>query len=237
MEGNIENEYSEIIQRNEQIILNGIFGISNPIEVGSSMAFAKYLSHVGITSRNYLLFLKIVEGNNKWVVDELISDRDPRLLFSVIRPNTELVKKAFEFLSYWHPGQIYEKVLLIILGIVEYTFHKPDDGFSLYPITITDLHNLGKFLDEKKDQEYSINEQILSILDRIIRLGEYDTEVKKSIISKHAYNIRDAFFDNTKSLLDIIPKLLLVRLNREDREVSPSKEYVDFALKINNNGL
>ena len=99
MDGYTEDEYSELVQRNEQIILNGIFGISNPIEVGSSMAFAKYLSHVGITSRNYLLFLKIIEGNNKWVVDELISKRDPKLLFSVIRPNTELLNKAFAFLS------------------------------------------------------------------------------------------------------------------------------------------
>lgn len=226
-------EYQEIIQQNRQIILDGIFGTANSIQVGSSMAFAKYLSHVGITTRNYLLFLRVVESNNKWIVDELIADRDPRLLFSVIRPNTNLTRRAFELLSSWHPGQIYPKVLLTVLGIVEYTFHKPDDGYDIYKLAITDLHNLGKFLDEEQDQLSNVNDPILSILDRLTKLGEYNSSTQKSIISKHAFNIRDSYFDNTKTLADTIPEVLLVRLIREEREVSPSIEYVDFANKIN----
>lgn len=225
-------EFDEIIQQNRQIIFDGVFGTATPIQVGSSMAFATYLSHVGITARNYTLFLKIIETNNKWVVDELVRDRDPRLLFSTIRPNTGLIRRAFELLSAWHPGQIYPKVLLTVLGIIEYSFHKPDDGFLVYPLGITDLHHLGKFLDTELDQMDRINATILEIFDRITKLGEYDGGMHKRAVSKHAFNIRDAFFDNTKALRDTIPEVLLIRLDREEHEVAPSREYVDIAAKI-----
>ncbi|MCF7928084.1 MAG: hypothetical protein K9L68_03845 [Spirochaetales bacterium] len=228
-------EDKDFFQQNRQIILDGILGTGNPIQVGSSMAFAKYLSHVGLTSKNHSLFLKTIETNNKWVVDELVADRDPRLMFAVIRPYYELIHRAFELLSSWHPGQIYSKVLLTVLGTIEYSFYKPDDGFEIYPLGITDLHNLGKFLDQEEGQHNSINETILEILDRLTRLGEYQSTIQKNILAKHAYNIRDSFFDNTKRLEDIIPKVLLVRIKREDREVPPSREFIDFAQKIDNN--
>ncbi|MCG8478046.1 MAG: hypothetical protein MI724_03050, partial [Spirochaetales bacterium] len=73
---------------------------------------------------------------------------------------------------------------------------------------------------------------VLEILDRITQLGEYDGGVQKSTISKHAFNIRDSFFDNTKTLVDTIPQVLLVRLDREEHEVAPSREYADIAAKI-----
>lgn len=217
--------YENLIEENKQTVLNGLFGISTPYEVSSSMAFAHYLHHVGINARNYLLFLKLVEGNNKWVVDQLLGTKDPRLLFSSIRPTELLISRAFELLSFWHPGQIYQQVLLIILGIIENTFYKPDDGFRLYRVSITDLHNIGKFLEEEKEQSDPINEQILAILDRLTWLGEYERDLEKSVISKHAYNIRDSFFDTSKKLSDIIPRLLLIRLAREEREVGPTEDF------------
>ena len=225
-------DFETVVQQNRQIILDGVFGTATPIQVGSSMAFAKYLSHVGITAKNYLLFLKVVETNNRWVVDELVGERDPRLFFSIVRPNTGFIRRAFELLSAWHPGQIYLKVLLTVLGIIEYSFHKPDDGFRIYRLSITDLHNLGKFLDPELDQMDQTNAAVLAFLDRITQLGEYDGSLEKSTISKHAFNIRDAFFDNTKKLIDTIPAVLLVRLDREEREVAPSPEYLDIAAKI-----
>ncbi len=228
-------DFDEIIMQNRQIILEGIFGVSSPIQVGSSMAFAKYLGHVGITSRNYLLFLKIIETNNKWVVDELLEDRDPRLLFSSIRPNAYLIRHALELISSWHPGQIYEKVLLAVLGTVEYTYHKPDTGYDIYPIEVADLQNIGKFLDEDKDQLDATNSLILEIFDRMTKLGQMDYTPHKAGISRLAFNMRDAFFDNTKSLKDTIPEVLLVRLNRESREVRPAEDFFDFAGKISNN--
>lgn len=225
-------EMDSIIHQNRDIILNGIFGTATSMQVGSAMAFAKYLHFVGITSKNYLLFLKIIETNNKWVVDELSGNRNPRLLFSVIKPNRFLIERAFDLLSAWHPGQIYSKVLLSVLGIVEYSYHKADDGYSIYHVNITDLQNLGKFLNEEKDQLESTNASILEILDRMSKMGEYDRSVAKVNISKQSFNIRDGFFDNTKNLTDIIPEVLLIRLKREDIEVSPTKDFFDFTSKL-----
>ncbi|MDC7218416.1 MAG: hypothetical protein PQJ59_00645 [Spirochaetales bacterium] len=228
------NEISELLQRNSHLVYDGILGTATPHQVGTSMAFAKYLHHVGITSKNYSLFLKTLESNNKWVVDELIGHSEPRLLFTTIKANAILVKYAFQQLSTWHPGQIYEKVLLAILGIIEYSYYKPDDGYQIYNLDIQDLHNLGKFLIEERDQNEDINCTILHCLDRIALLGSTGGDQVKANLANHAYNIRDAYFDHTKTLADIIPGILLVRLKREEREVDPPKDYLDFERGRNN---
>jgi len=221
--------FNNILEQNRQTIINGIFGAQTQIQVESSAAFARYLSHVGISRSNYLLFMKILETNNKWIVDALVGNRDPRLLFTGIKPDKYLLTRVFQLLAFWHPGQIYTKVLLAVLGIVEYGFYKPDDGYRIYKLEIMDLSNLGKYLDEDKEQQDPINETILEILDRITGLGTYYPHIRKSVLAKQAFNIRIAYFDHTKSLMDIIPKVLLVRLNREDQEVKPSKNFLEYS--------
>ena len=221
----------DIIRRNRHTILEGIFGTQTSIQVESSISFARYLSHVGINQTNYLLFLRIIETNNKWVIDGLIGKRDPRLLFTVIKPNRYLAARTFNLLSLWHPGQIYSKVLLAVLGIVEYCYYKPDEGYRIYNIDISDMNNLAKFLDEDKDQFDLINSAILDILDKLTKLGEFRIDSDKSMLSKHAFNIRIAYFDNSKSLTDVIPTVLLVRLKREDREVNPTHDYMEYLKK------
>ena len=66
------NEDIFILKKNINIIYNGIFGFSNEIQVESGIAFARYLNTVGMDTKNYQMFLKILETNNKWIVDELI---------------------------------------------------------------------------------------------------------------------------------------------------------------------
>jgi len=222
------SEDEQLLLENKSIILDGIFSCSTPAQIESSICFARYLNHVGINSVNYLLFIRFLETNNKWVVDALIGNRQPRLLFSGIRPNNFLVHKAFLLLSAWHPGQIYEKVLQAVLGIIEYCFHSPDDGYQIYRLKITDLNNIGKFLDESKDQFDESNSVLLSALDRITRMGAFEENLRKTVLSKHAFNIRIAYFDNQKQCTDIIPQLLMVRLRREDSKTAPSRAFQSF---------
>ncbi len=226
---------NEVLEINRQLVLQGISGSITPEQVESSTMFAAYLNRVGISSKNYGLFLKLLETNNQWIVDGLIGGKSPDLLFSSLKPNSYLINKAFILLTSWHPGQIYEKVLLAVLGIIQYGFYKPDDGYRIFPLEISDINNLGKFLKEDNDQFHEVNEIILEILDRITGLGEHSNNLNKSIIAKHSFNIRISYFDNTKSLLDTIPKVLLVKLKREDREVKPSKEFISFFSKKNHN--
>jgi hypothetical protein len=226
VEGGIAlTEDEQLLLSNTAVILDGIFGFTTPIQVEASIGFARYLSHVGINALNYPLFLRMLETNNLWIVDALIGAREPRLLFSSIRPNTSLIRKAFLLLSSWHPGQIYSKVLQAVLGIIENSFYSPDDGYRIYRLKIMDLNSIGKFLDESKDQFDPDNCILLSVLDRITQMGKYEESVRKSVLSKHAFEIRIAFFDNRKKCADVIPQLLLIRLDREKGEVRPSKDF------------
>jgi len=222
------NEDEQLLLNNKAVILEGIFGCSALVQLESSIGFARYLSQVGINSSNYPLFLRLLETNNKWVVDALIGKREPHLMFSSIRPNTFLVRKAFLLLSFWHPGQIYAKVLQAILGIIVYAFYNPDDGYRIYKLKINDLNNIGKFLDEKEDQFEESNSLLLNVLDRITQLGSYEDTLRKSILAKHAFDIRIAYFDNRKRCMDVIPQLLMVRLDREQGETKPSKSFINF---------
>ncbi len=220
-------EDRDILVTNQFIIMEGITGCQNAIQVESSIGFANYLNHVGINSHNYPLFLKLVQTNSSWIVSALIGRRDPRLLFSTIPPNRYLTQRVFQDLSVWHPNEIYQKVLLVLLGVIENAYHKADDGYHIYPPKRTDLDNLGKFLNPDEDQFYYENSLILGILDKITRIGEYDGNCNKNILSKHAFNIRMAYFDNNKTLSDVIPNVLLEYIDCND-VVKPSRDYIRF---------
>ena len=215
--------------------MDGIVGARTPVQVESSITFARYLHQVGIHKNNYHLFLKVLETNNKWIVDALFGSTDPTLLFTTLKPNKSLIHKAFQLISMWHPNQMYAKVLLAVIGIIQYAYYKPDDGFRIYSLEINDLNNLGKFLIQEEDQYYELNTLILDILDKIASIGEYEKGLSKSQLAKHAYQIRIAYFDNIRKLSDVIPQVLLVKLQREETEVKPSEEFIAFWDSINNN--
>jgi len=43
-------------------------------------------------------------------------------------------------------------------------------------------------------------------------------------VAIHASNIRNHFFDDNKDMVEVIPKVLLVRMNYQDFEVAPREE-------------
>jgi hypothetical protein len=221
-----------LLQENRRALLEGLFSCSTPLQVEAATGFARYLSSAGITNANHQLFLRLLETNNRWVVDALIGPRDPRLLFSSIRLTTGLVARAFLLLSAWHPGQIYEKVLQAVLGIIECAYYQPDDGYQIYRLRIADLNSLGKFLDEGRDQFDPNNDVLLSALDRITQMGAYEGNQRKHVLAKHAFDIRIAYFDNRKRCLDVIPQLLMVRLEREQGEIQPAGDYQSYVRRL-----
>lgn len=228
------NILDKIIQQNKSVILNGIIGQQNELQLESSICFARYLSSVGLNRKTYRLFLQILETNNRWIVDALIGKTKPSLLFTPIRPNKFLIRRAFQLLSFWHPGEIYSKVLLAILGIIQYSYYSPDDGYKMVRLEINNLNSIGKFLLEDRDQDDPINREILHILDKITKLGEYHNDLQKSVIAKHAFNLRIAFFDNKKKLLNVIPGVILVKLKRKQDDLKPSKKFLKFLNKDEN---
>jgi len=219
-----------LIREHSYYIREALFSCLTETQVESSVAFARYLSRFGLNSENYWLFMRLILTNNPWVIDELLHDRDPRLLFSTIRPEAELIEAAFEALFSRHPEELYPKALEALLGIIQSAYFDPDDGFRIRKLSIMDINALGKFLKKNEPQEESHNRLILEILDRITHLGEYYGEPDKSVLGKHAFNVRFAYFDSTRNLVDAIPGPLLVRF--PDRTgVQPEDDYADLVSK------
>lgn len=223
--GAISDNDRKLIRDHAYTIREALFTCTTDTQVECSVAFARLLNRSGVTTENYRLFLRMLITNNPWVVEELLHEREPRLLFSTIRPDAELIETAFGVLTSRHPDELHGNVLEATLGIVQNAYFDPDDGYTIYPLRIMDLNALGKFLIKDKDQAHPQNKFILEILDRITGLGRYYGEPEKNILAKHAFNLRFAYFDSTRNLNDAIPEPLLVKLpNRSD--VSPENDFV-----------
>jgi len=209
-----------LVRAHAHTVRDALFACRTDTQVECSVAFARFLNRSGINAENHMLFLRLLVTNNPWVVEELLHDREPRLLFSTIRPEAELIVAALEILSSRHPDELHPHVLEAVLGIVQNAYFDPDDGFAIYPLNITDINALGKFLIKEEGQDHPRNQFILEVLDRLTGLGRYYGEPRKNVLAKHAFNVRFAYFDKTLDLDDAIPTPLLVKLpNRSD--VSP----------------
>ncbi len=217
----------QLIRDNAHTVRDAIFACTTRQQVECAVAFARYLSFAGLTNDNYWVFLRLVMTNNPWVVDELLHDRIPRLLFSTIRPDREIIDAAFEMLFSRHPDEIYGKSLECVLGIIQNAYFDPDDGWRIRRLTIMDINALGKYLVKDMAQDHPLNKMLLEILDRITHVGEYYGDQDKSVVSKHAFNVRYAYFDHTRDLVDAIPEPLLVRMN-DITGVPPDEDFVDL---------
>jgi len=216
----------EAILQVENNILQGIMSARTPEATEAAISFARFLRLSGLDTENYPLFLKMLEIENHWVLDELIGPGDPFLLLSTIPPNNFLTQNAFKLLTRWRPGGIYPKTLAIVLGVLQNTYSSPKDGYKIYPLTVADVDNLGKHLEKAKGQNDPRNRCILDILDRIGSLeGLYwDNSIEQ--VARQALHVRSNFFDNTKILEDCIPQVLLVQGDYSQDEVAPRRIFV-----------
>ncbi len=208
----------------ENRMLSGILACRTNEAVEAAITYAHFLNKTGLTAENYPLFIKVLEIGNHWVIDALIGNRDPFLFFSSIQPNTLLLSAAFNLLAERHPGGLYPKSLSVVLGILQAAYNVPIDGYKIYPLTVSDLNSLGKHLDEEAGQEDSLNRCILDILEKIAMLEGLDaTNRVMEEVAIHANEIRNFFFDTIKHLNEVIPPVLLARMNYKDFEVPPRK--------------
>lgn len=194
--------------------------------VFAAIAYSHYLaSKVGLHPDNYPVFFRLIEGGNPWVIDTLIADREPSKFLGAIQPNTFMLKECFRMLTTWKPGEIYPNALVIINGLLTQCYHVPEEGYRLYPLTVSDVNNLGKHLDKSKDQMDSLNRTVLSVLDRIASLIEPQKPMPSEAVKDvalQANNIRGKFLDMTKKLNEAIPDILLERGNYLEKQVKPN---------------
>ena len=184
---------------------------TTPEHVDAAAALAQVISTEGMNNRNYLLFLVLLETNHPYVIDILIGRRNPFLLFSPIKPNWFLVKETFRILAKYKGNELTVKALLALLGVIQNAYKTSKDGYKIYPLRMSDVYNIGKHLDKQRDQLDPRNRLLLEILFDIYFVGIDSDERSTKQIGIKANEIRMAFFDNTKRLLDAIPDVLLVK--------------------------
>ncbi len=206
----------------ESKLLQGIFGCRSQEAVEASITYARFLNSVGITPDNYVVFLKMLDVANHWVIDALIGDRDPFLLLSAVQPNKLIVERCLAMLTRWHKGGIYNKNLSVIMGVLQSVFSSPRQGYRICPLTIADTNAIGKHLDKEKGQDWPLNRAILEVLEKVAELEDSgDSEVEEVAI--HASAIRNAFFDDRKRMENVIPPVLLVTVSDRE-EIAPRNE-------------
>jgi hypothetical protein len=207
------------IKEIETYLLQGVFGCRTAEAVEAAITYAKYLSSVGISPENCPVFLRMLEIENHWVIDALISERDPFLLLSAVQPNKFILNRTFSMLTRWHKGSIYPKSLSVILGVLQSVYSSPKDGYRIYPLRIADVNALGKHLEKSEGQDFPLNRVILDVLEKISHL-EDPVVPEMEEVALHAAAIRSAFFDDRKKMEEVIPPVLLVTV--DDRvEVAP----------------
>ncbi len=191
-----------------------------------AIALAHYLTgKVGLNPDNYPIFFRLIESGNHWVVDTLVGDKDPSKFLGTIQPNTFMLRECFRMLTGWKAGEVYPKALVIIFGLLTQCFKMPEEGYRLYPLTVSDVNNLGKHLDKSKDQMDPLNRVVLTTLDRLASLIEPQkpmpsNEVKD--VALQANNIRGKFLDMTKNMNESIPDILLVRGDYSAKQIKPN---------------
>ena len=208
-------------------IIERMLGCRTVEAVEGSISYAYYLRKTGLTGDNYPLFLKLLEVENHWVIDILLGEKDPFLLFSSIHPNTYVLLTAFRLLTNWHPGGIYPKTLAIVIGILQAAYCSPKDGNKIYNVSISDIDNLGKHLNKELGQEDPNNRVILNILDWMGSLAGTSIDPDVEQMSRQANSIRTFFFDKRKKMEDIIPQVLLVKSDYIAKEIAPRMVFAD----------
>jgi hypothetical protein len=184
---------------------------TTPEQVDAAAGLAQVISASGMSNRNYLLFITLLETNNPAVVDILVGRRNPFLLFASIKPNWFLLKETFRILAKFKGNELSEKALLAFLGVVQCAYKTSKDGYAIYPLRMSDIYTIGKYLDKERDQLDPRNRLLLEILYDIYFVGIDSERLGVKRIGIKANDIRMAFFDNTKRLLDAIPDVLLVK--------------------------
>jgi hypothetical protein len=193
---------------------------TSDFDVDAAVALGRALAKTGINNSNYLLFLLFLETNNSHVIRALINRRNPILMFSPIKPNWYIVKEAFRLLARFSREEIKDKVLLALLGIIQNTYKTSKYGYSVYPLTISDVYSIGKYIDKKKSQETANNRLLLDMLFDIYQMGIDSEDRRSKEVAISANLIRMAYFDDSKKMTDAIPNVLLLSDSR-DKEVKP----------------
>jgi hypothetical protein len=192
----------------------GLFGrvmsCTTESAVDAAVALARQLDREGIGSRTWLLALRCLGTNHSQVVKALVGRRNPLLLLSSLRPSWYLLREVFRLLTRFRREELEPLVLYALLGVIQTTYKTSKYGYRIYPLSVSDVHNVGKYLDKNVDQSDQRNRYVLDLLFDIYALGVDSTDRLAKRVALVANDIRMAYFDNTKRIVDVVPSTLLI---------------------------
>lgn len=216
----------EQIDQLELSFLHKAFSVSTPDAVDVMVAYASYMSGQKLDSDNYPVFLKLLQLQNHWVADALLGKSNPQEFFRSVQPNQFILSSCFKMLTAWRPGEMYSVNLLVVIGLLRRSYEQPRDGYRVYSLSVNDVNNLAKHLDENKGQADPLNQAILHLLDRFASMADPGStppsEKQMADVATQSNNIRGKFLDMTKHLDESIPSDLLRRGDYRQNEVAPS---------------
>lgn len=216
----------EDINKLELSFLHNIFTCKEELGVDATIAYATFMNKIGVHPDNYPMFLKLLDLENHWVVDALVGSKSPEEFFINVQPNTFMIQECFKMFTRWKRGGIYSKSLLILFGLLKLMYKNPSEGWKVFAPSSSDVNQLGKHLDETKDQTDPVNKVILYLLDKIASLMDPGHPVEDEAmveVAVQANNIRGKFLDITKHLNEAIPDKLLEKSDFTKHEIAPSK--------------
>lgn len=182
-------------------MLNSILSSNTEESRGAVIAYARFLITERLSSSNAAIYLKILQKNIKEAANIIFENRTPELLFSNVKITRELIVSGIRILSEYKAKELYMPILLSLLGIFKNGYHNPSVGLSVYKLSVSDLHHIGKYLILNESR---ISEMIQDILEALANTGEDKT------LSGCARGILNSILDNSKNLNDVIPGVLLV---------------------------
>jgi len=223
--GNISKEYIDYLK---YLYITEIQKTQDSKAATALVSYATYLNKLGINSDNYPLYLKIIESNNRYAIDALLAGYDIENYLDCIIPNYFLIERIFNIFKIYRRNEVYNKSLRVLFGFLLKVYKSPEEGYQLYQPTVADINNLGKFLDEKLDQDEELNRDILDILMFISDLDKpHEIDLGKKEIARQADRIRSDFFDPARSLTQSLTEATLERAEVISMGVPPEFIYTE----------
>ncbi len=205
-----------------------LYEILKAEEVRSSsalFAYAKYLNETPLQYEYFPLYLKIFEANNQYAVDALLNGFEPeQFLDLVVVPNHFVLKSVFKSLDLHRSNTLYVKTVRVFGGFLYKFYHIVEEGFRIYEPTVADVNNLGKHLDETRDQNDPGNRGILDILRVLSELDrDHEQNKAKLDVGRQSNKIRADFLDNQRILLNAITQPILEKSDTVDFGIAPEQ--------------
>lgn len=202
--------YRNRLERSVVGLFDRIMSCTTESAVDAAVAIARQLDREGIGERTWLLALRCLGTNHSQVVRSLIGRRNPFLLLSPIKPKWFLLREVFRLLTRFRRDELEPLVLYALMGVIQTTYKTSKYGYRIYPLSVSDVHNVGKYLDKAVDQADDRNRYVLDLLFDIYALGTDSTDRLAKRVALVANDIRMAYFDNTKRIVDVVPSTLLI---------------------------